>query len=173
MISRIYSLKIRNGSRSVAIVRKTSAKDSATVNYLINNHVIRNVFSFTDPPVQIDQVETAIIEENIPIEVNTIGLNKSPIKSETLIRGDFKWWTQKSEFIISGVAQTYLDFTGIKIKTINDRITSVLKRDALDQKSPTTHISKELRLALNADNAPKQIVKEKSDAYCVGCNPSV
>lgn len=82
------------------------ARESATIKYLENIGITRNVYPVADPAFVMEPVEPAGIEESLPIEKGAIGLNLSPLMANYVSRGDIIEWTRIAASIISAVAQT-------------------------------------------------------------------
>jgi len=82
------------------------ARESATIKYLEEIGVTRNVHSVADPAFLMDPVKPVGIEEEMPIEDGAIGLNLSPLMARYVTGGNLEEWMRGAMQIISEVAKT-------------------------------------------------------------------
>ena len=82
------------------------ARESATIGYLKRIGVIENIYPVADPAFLMDPVKPVGIEDDLPIEEDSIGLNLSPLMAKYVTGGDLEEWIRIAAQIISQVAET-------------------------------------------------------------------
>ena len=82
------------------------ARESATIDYLKGIGVTENVYPVADPAFLMDPVKPVGIEDDLPIEEDSIGLNLSPLMAKYVTGGDLEEWIRIAAQIISQVAET-------------------------------------------------------------------
>lgn len=78
------------------------ARESATVEYLANIGVTKNVWQVADPAFLLEPIKTDKIKEKILEE--TIGINLSPLMAKYVTNGNLKKWIEHSTDIIKEVS---------------------------------------------------------------------
>jgi colanic acid/amylovoran biosynthesis protein len=80
------------------------ARESATINYLNSIGVKDNVHAVADPAFVMDAVKPDGIDDEFPIDEESIGLNFSPLMAKYVADGDLEKWSLIAARIISHVA---------------------------------------------------------------------
>ena len=89
-------------------LRKTTgifARESATIDYLNSIGVKDNVHAVADPAFVMDAVKPEGIDDEFPIDEESIGLNFSPLMAKYVTDGDLEKWSLIAARIISRVAE--------------------------------------------------------------------
>lgn len=81
------------------------ARESATIEYLKSIGVRENVHPVADPAFIMEPIKPAEIEDKVPIEKGSIGMNLSPLMARYVTGGDLKKWTSMAASIIGDVAE--------------------------------------------------------------------
>lgn len=80
------------------------ARESATINYLNSIGVKDNVHAVADPAFVMDAVKPEGIDEELPIDKGSIGLNFSPLMAKYVTDGNLEKWSLIAARIVSHVA---------------------------------------------------------------------
>lgn len=89
-------------------LRKTTgifARESATIDYLNSIGVKENVHAVADPAFVMDAVKPEGIDDEFPIDEESIGLNFSPLMAKYVTNGNLEEWTLTAARIVSHVAK--------------------------------------------------------------------
>ena len=81
------------------------ARESATIDYLNSIGVKDNVHAVADPAFVMDAVKPEGIDDEFPIDEESIGLNFSPLMAKYVTDGDLEKWSLIAARIISRVAE--------------------------------------------------------------------
>jgi len=81
------------------------ARESVTIEYLKSIGVADNVFPVADPAFVMNAVKPEKIDEILPIDEESIGINLSPLMARYVTGGDLQAWAEKSALIIGDVAE--------------------------------------------------------------------
>lgn len=98
-------------------LRKTTgifAREAATTDYLNSIGVKDNVHAVADPAFVMDAVKPEGIDDEFPIDDESIGINLSPLMAKYVTNGNLEEWTLTAARIISRVAKA----TGMPIYLI-------------------------------------------------------
>jgi len=99
-----YELYMRDHLKKVT---KIFARESFTLDYLKSIGIFNNVCHVADPAFLMDPSEPIGIEDIIPIEKGSMGLNLSPLMAKYITGGDLEQWSRLAASIISGVEQKF------------------------------------------------------------------
>jgi polysaccharide pyruvyl transferase WcaK-like protein len=86
-------------------ITRIFARESTTLTYLESIGIVNNVCHVADPAFLMEPSEPVGIEENMPIEKGSIGLNLSPLMAKYITGGDLEQWSRIAASIISGVGE--------------------------------------------------------------------
>lgn len=81
------------------------ARESVTKEYLRSIGVTKNVYSTADPAFCMDAIKPIGIDDEMPLEEESIGINLSPLMSKYVTGGNLEQWTKISSHIIETIAQ--------------------------------------------------------------------
>lgn len=81
------------------------ARESATVDYLKRIGVVENVYPTADPAFLMEPKKPEGIEEEMPIDEGSIGINLSPLMAKYVTGGDLGRWVDLAASIIKMVSQ--------------------------------------------------------------------
>ncbi len=81
------------------------ARESATIDYLNGIGVTDNVHAVADPAFLMDAVKPKGIDDEIPIDEGSIGLNFSPLIAKYATNGNLEEWTLIAARIVSHLAE--------------------------------------------------------------------
>lgn len=81
------------------------ARETATIEYLKSIGVKDNVYYFADPAFLMDPVKPSGIDDEMPIDKNSIGINISPLMAKWVTGGNLDHWIQISADIIETIGK--------------------------------------------------------------------
>lgn len=81
------------------------ARESATIDYLRSIGVNENVSAVADPAFLMDAVEPSGIEDDLPIDDDSLGINLSPLMAKYVTGGDQEAWKRVAAKIVEKIAK--------------------------------------------------------------------
>lgn len=81
------------------------ARESATVDYLRSIGIVDNVYPTADPAFLLEPEKPDGIEDEMPIDEESIGINLSPLMAKYVTGGDLEKWVDLAASIIRAVSQ--------------------------------------------------------------------
>lgn len=82
------------------------ARESATVDYLKRIGVVENVYPTADPAFPMEPGKPEGIEEEMPIDEESIGINLSPLMAKYVTGGNLERWVGLATSIVRTVSQS-------------------------------------------------------------------
>jgi len=81
------------------------ARESATVDYLKSIGIVDNVYPSPDPAFLMEPEKPNGIDEDMPIDEESIGINLSPLMAKYVTGGDLEKWVSLAASIVRAVSQ--------------------------------------------------------------------
>lgn len=99
-----YETLMINHLRSV---NRIFARESATEEYLTRLGIVSNVYSTADPAFLMDSEKPEGIEDLIPVNAESIGLNISPLMANYVTHGDMSSWIVIARKIVQSIIDNF------------------------------------------------------------------
>lgn len=92
-------------SKHLQKVTAIFARESVSVKYLQHIGVSENVYPVADPAFLMDPIKPEGIDEDLPIDEESIGINLSPLMAKYVTNNNLEEWISMAASIITDVAQ--------------------------------------------------------------------